>query len=75
MRMARMNVYLPDDLAERVKRAELNVSRITQDAIRRALAGTGTDGWLERVRSLDPTDVTHARALQEVASARDEFGS
>jgi hypothetical protein len=31
--MARANVYLPDDLHERARRAELNVSELTQRAI------------------------------------------
>ena len=75
MRMARINVYLPDDLAEAVKRADLNVSRIAQEAVRHTLAAAGTNSWLEQVRSLDSTDVSHERALEELASARDEFGS
>lgn len=36
MRMARVNVYLPDGLAAASRAAGLNVSRITQDALRAA---------------------------------------
>ena len=72
--MARVNVYLPDDLAEAVRRAELNVSRITQDAVRRALASADTNRWLERVSALEQTVVTHASGLEALASARDELG-
>ena len=35
--MVRVNVYLPDDLAEQARIADLNVSRLAQDAIRLAL--------------------------------------
>ena len=35
MRMARVNVYLPDDLAAKARAADLNVSRLTQAAIQR----------------------------------------
>jgi Post-segregation antitoxin CcdA len=33
MRMARMNISLPDDLVRRAKEAGLNVSKLTRDAI------------------------------------------
>ncbi len=32
MRMARVNVYVPDELAEKAKVAGLNVSSLTQEA-------------------------------------------
>lgn len=44
--MARVNVYLPDDLAARVKAADLNVSQITQEALWEAVKGAATDKWL-----------------------------
>ena len=37
VRMARANVYLPDELHERARRADLNVSELTQRAIREEL--------------------------------------
>ncbi len=72
--MASMNVYLPDDLADAVKRAELNVSRITQEAIRAELAAAGSTRWLDRIRALKPTAVGHDRALDAVKDARAELG-
>ena len=67
MRMARVNVYLPDDLAAEAKSADLNVSALTQDAIRRALEAAAIDGWLAKVRSrrqprVDPDLVAGALA-------------
>jgi post-segregation antitoxin (ccd killing protein) len=35
--VARVNVYLPDDLAQRAKAAGLSISAVTQNALRSAL--------------------------------------
>jgi post-segregation antitoxin (ccd killing protein) len=74
MRMARVNVYLPDDLVEEARAAGLNVSSITQEALRRELAQRRTSTWLERVRELSPTGVSHEQALQAIDAARDDIG-
>ncbi|MEI2621040.1 MAG: type II toxin-antitoxin system CcdA family antitoxin [Candidatus Nanopelagicales bacterium] len=47
--MARLNVYLPDELAAEVKKAGLNLSAVTQDAVRRTLAERSTDAWLAMI--------------------------
>ncbi len=73
MRMARVNVYLPDSLAVAVREAGLNVSGITQDALAAALADRETDRWLDDVARLRPTAATHAQVLDAVAAARDEL--
>lgn len=73
MRMARVNVYLPDDLAAEAKRARLNVSAITQDAIRSTLAASATDDWLAGLTALDPTGIEHVTALRAVTAAKDEL--
>lgn len=71
--MARVNVYLPDDLASEAKAANLNVSGLTQDAIRSALAAGATDGWLERVAELHHDDIPHEAVLAAMDAARDEL--
>ena len=73
MRMARVNVYLPDDLAAQAKQAQLNVSAITQDAIRSTLAASATDNWLAGLTALDRTGVDHDTAARSVAAAKDEL--
>ena len=73
MRMARMNVYLPDDLAEGARSAGLNVSGLTQEAVRRALAVTRTDEWLDDLAKLPSTGVTHKDVIAAIEHARDEF--
>jgi post-segregation antitoxin (ccd killing protein) len=72
--MARVNVYLPDELAEQARAAGLNVSSITQQALRRELAGGRTASWLEQVRQLPPSAVTHEQSLDALDGARDEVG-
>jgi post-segregation antitoxin (ccd killing protein) len=63
--LARVNVYLPDDLVEAARAAHLNVSRLAQEAIRHELAGRTTTAWLRTVRQIRPSRVTH----DEVARA------
>ena len=69
--MPRVNIYLPDELAAAVRAAGLNLSSLTQDAIRRHLAGRTTDAWLatlDHARALVP----HDDALAALDAARDE---
>jgi post-segregation antitoxin (ccd killing protein) len=70
MRMARVNVYLPDELAEEARAAGLNVSGLTQDAVRGALSAGHTDDWLADVAKLRGTAVTHDEVVAAVAEAR-----
>ncbi len=75
MRMARINVYLPDDLATEVKEAGLNVSNLAQEALRSALAASRASRWLADVAALGPTGVDHDTALEAVAAAKHELGA
>ena len=74
MRMARINVYLPDELAQRVKGAGINVSNVTQQALREALGETETNEWLDQLARLPATGIGHEDALAALDAARDEFG-
>jgi len=73
VRMPRVNVYLPDELAVQAKEAGLNVSSLTQEAIRSALAAQNLDAWLSRVSELSPTGVNHEEVLTAVEGARREI--
>jgi post-segregation antitoxin (ccd killing protein) len=75
MRMARVNVYLPDDLADAAREAGLNVSGITQAALTAALAERDTNECLDSIDRMHPTKVTHANALEALHAARDELGT
>ena len=74
MRMARVNVYLPDELAEAARSGGLNVSALTQDALRRALAVRHTDEWLASLTPRPPTRVTHEHVIAALSESRDDFG-
>ncbi|WP_336084468.1 type II toxin-antitoxin system CcdA family antitoxin [Nocardia sp. SSK8] len=69
--MARLNVYVPDDLAERARTAGVNVSALTQAAIIAALEENATSTWLAELT--DRPNVPHDRALSAIDAARDEF--
>ena len=71
--MARVNVYLPDELAARAKEADLNVSSLTQRAIEQELAGRATNIWLEEIRKLPPSGVSHDVVIAALDAARDEY--
>lgn len=74
MRMARVNVYLPDELAEQARAADLNVSGLTQEAIRRALDARAVNDWLDDLASLEPLGIDPEVVREAVRSAKDEFG-
>ncbi|MBW4042913.1 MAG: antitoxin [Acidobacteria bacterium] len=73
--MARVNVYLPEDLAERARRADLNVSALAQDAVRRALGAHETTAWLATLAAEPASDVSHEAALESLDAERDEAGT
>ncbi len=73
MRMARVNVYLPDDLAADAKAAGLNVSNLTQEALRSALAARRVDDWLDDVAAMRPLRISHKAVASAVAAAKDEL--
>ncbi len=71
--VTRLNVYLPDELAAQAKEARLNLSAVTQEAVRRTLAARSTDSWLSStLRTASIGAVTHDRALEALDEIRDE---
>ena len=73
MRMARLNVYVPDELAEDAKSAGLNVSALTQDAIRVTLAAGSTDAWLATLSNDTARTATHDAVMDALDAARAEM--
>jgi post-segregation antitoxin (ccd killing protein) len=73
MRMARVNVYLPDDLADQAKDAGLNVSRLTQEAVRSALSARETEDWLGQVGALSPIGTEHDVVMAALSGAKDDL--
>ncbi|MCH9641711.1 MAG: type II toxin-antitoxin system CcdA family antitoxin [Actinomycetia bacterium] len=72
--MARLNVYVPDDLAERARARGLNVSALTQAAISAELESSGTDVWLDTLAARSTT-ARHDDVIDAIDAARDEFGA
>lgn len=73
--MARVNIYLPDDLAQRAREAGLNVSKIAQDAIEAELRASSLTAWLEAVRADPPLrGVTHEEVIAALDDVRAEAG-
>jgi post-segregation antitoxin (ccd killing protein) len=72
--MARLNVYVPDELAERARARGLNVSALTQAAISAELENSATDAWLEGLEARN-TGARHEDVLAAIDAARDELGA
>lgn len=69
-----MNIYLPDDLAQRAREAGLNVSAVAREAIESILEARALNAWLDRVRQLPSLGVTHEEVMESNDAARAEFG-
>jgi post-segregation antitoxin (ccd killing protein) len=72
--MARLNVYVPDELASAAREAGLNVSALTQQALTEALSRSATDTWLGQLGS-STSSATHEDVIAALDAARDEFGA
>lgn len=72
--MARLNVYVPDELAERARARGLNVSALTQAAISAELENSATDAWLAMLET-GPTGAKHDDVLDAIDAARDDLGA
>ena len=74
MRVVLVSLHLPDDLVEQARAADLDISGLAQDAIRRALDAHAVNEWLDDLASLKPIDVDYDLVKQAVTAAKDEFG-
>jgi post-segregation antitoxin (ccd killing protein) len=74
MRMARVNIYLPDELAQRARSAGLNISKVAREALSYNLVQSDSDRWLDRLEGLSRTDISHRRVIEAIDGARAELG-
>ena len=74
MRMARVNVYLPDQLADAARNAGLNISNLTQEAVRRELESQGASRWVASVAGLPRIRIGHEEVLDAIDAARRDLG-
>jgi post-segregation antitoxin (ccd killing protein) len=72
--MARLNVYLPDEVAADLRAVGLNLSMVTRVAVLRELARYRTQGWLQRVahERAAAAAVTHEAAFGALRAAEPE---
>lgn len=73
--MARLNVYVPDDMAKEAKAAKINVSAITQHGLARALATRNFTQWVDSLDQLDPVHLAKSDVEAALDDARSEFGA
>jgi post-segregation antitoxin (ccd killing protein) len=73
MRMARVNVYLPDDPASEVREAGLNASSVAQVALRSALAAGRVNEWLDDLAAMRPLGIGHDAVVAAVSAAKDDL--
>jgi post-segregation antitoxin (ccd killing protein) len=71
--MARVNVYLPDELAARARELGLNVSAVTRSALEAELAGRAASEWLAHVARLPSPGIEHDHVLAALDAAREEL--
>lgn len=71
--MARVNVWIPDELADRARSAGLNVSALAQSAIASELECQATDAWLDTLPDQRTRPTTHAAAMTALDDARAEL--
>ena len=72
--MVLVSLHLPDDLVEQAQAADLDMSQLAQDAIRRALDDRAVNEWLDDLASLPSLGIDPAVVKEAVRSAKDDFG-
>lgn len=70
--MARLNVYVPDELAERARAANVNVSAVAQVALADELNRRRTNAWLDELPPLRGAR-SHEAAIAALHEGRDAF--
>jgi len=66
-------IFRPDDLAEVARQSGLNLSLLTQEAIRRAINARGLERWLDEAGALPPTGIDLTTIRNAVSEAKDEL--
>lgn len=67
-----MNVYLPDEMADWVRDADLNASALFQAAIAAEQNRRSTSAWLASL-PIEPPKSTHEDAMRALEEARAEM--
>jgi len=71
--MPRLTVYVPEDLAEWARAADVNVSRLAQDALRAERRRRDHDAWLAGLERRPARRLASQRIVDAVSEVRDEL--
>jgi len=72
--MAKVTIYMPDDLLAEAKDAELNISGLAQNAVVAALRRAKTDAWLEELCRRPGSTVRSEDVDRTLREVRDRWG-
>jgi len=73
--MPKVSIYLPDELYAEVRRQELSISVLAQQACRDALAANANREWIERSRLRRPRTTAKVDTAAILDTVREEFGA
>ena len=73
--MAKVTIYMPDELLAEAKDAELNISGLAQAAVAAALESAKTDAWLEELRRRPRSTVRSEDVDRALRGVRDSWGA
>lgn len=66
---------MPDDLAAEVATAGLDISQVTQEALRKVLPGGRLAEWLDDLNDIEPAGITSEEVLKAVTEGKRDLWS
>lgn len=73
--MPKISIYVPDDLYAELRRQNLPISTLAQDAFRDALDSRHNREWIARARQRPARSSSAVGTAEIIAAVRDEFGA
>lgn len=73
--MAKVTIYMPDDLLAEAKDAELNISGLAQAAVAAALRSARTDAWLDELDGRPRSTVRCEDVDRALRDVREHWGA
>lgn len=72
--MPKISIYVPDELYSELRRQELPISALAQEAFRDAIQARANQDWVARARSRRPRTTTRVDTSALLSEVRDGFG-
>ncbi|MCR1786035.1 type II toxin-antitoxin system CcdA family antitoxin [Nocardioides carbamazepini] len=73
--MPKVNIYVPDVLYDEIRRTDLPISSIAQQAFRDALSARANADWVAAARSRPARTTQRVDTVALMDEVRDEFGA